>query len=137
MITPAYARGFSAYNSEMNQRIYEAAGRLSAAERKQDRGAFFGAIHGTLNHLLWADQAWMSRFAGWPKPAVPGRDSARLYDDFALMREKRVEIDAGIEAWAGGLTEAWLAGDLTWYSGIAQCDMTAPKTVVLVHMFNH
>jgi len=137
MITPAYVRGFSAYNSEMNRRIYAAAARLSDAERRQDRGAFFGSLHGTLNHLLWADQAWMSRFADWPKPETPGKDSARLYDDFILMQAKRVQIDAGIEAWAAGLTEDWLAGELTWFSGIAQREVTAPRTVVLVHMFNH
>src|ERR1700761_50019 len=119
MITPAYARGFAAYNSEMNRRIYEAAGRLPDAERRQDRGAFFGSIHGTLNHLLWGDQAWMSRFAGWAKPDKPGTESARLYDDFTEMRAKRAEIDTGIEAWAAALKVDWLAGELTWFSGIA------------------
>jgi uncharacterized damage-inducible protein DinB len=137
MITPAYVRGFAAYNSEMNRRIYAAAGRLSDEERKLDRGAFFGSLHGTLNHLLWADQAWMSRFAGWSMPAIPGQDSARLYDDFAVMHTKRAEIDAGIETWAGDLTEDWIEGELTWFSGIAQREVTAPKGVVLVHMFNH
>ena len=137
MITPAYARGFAAYNSEMNRRIYAAAGRLSDGERRQGRGAFFGSIQGTLNHLLWADQAWMSRFAGWPKPAVPGTESAQLYDDFTEMRAKRIELDAGIEAWAKDLTEDWLEGELTWFSGIAQREVTAPKSIVLVHMFNH
>jgi uncharacterized damage-inducible protein DinB len=137
MITPGYVRGFSAYNSEMNRRIYAAAGRLSDDARKHDRGAFFGSIHGTLNHLLFADQIWMSRFAGWPKPAKPGTESATLYDDFTQMQSKRQEIDSGIEAWAAEVTEDWLAGELTWFSGIAQRDVTAPRAIVLVHMFNH
>jgi uncharacterized damage-inducible protein DinB len=85
MITPHYVRGFSAYNAEMNRRVYAAAGRLSDDDRKLDRGAFFRSLHGTLNHLLWADQMWMSRFADWPKPSTPHKQSARLYDDFALM----------------------------------------------------
>jgi uncharacterized damage-inducible protein DinB len=137
MITPSYVRGFSAYNSEMNRRLYAAAGRLSDAERKCDRGAFFGSIQGTLNHLLWADQMCMSRFAGWPKLETPGRDSPRLYDEFASMKPKREELDCGIEAWAAGLTENWLAGELTWFSGIEQREITAPKSLVVVHMFNH
>jgi uncharacterized damage-inducible protein DinB len=137
MITLRYVRGFSAYNAEMNRRIYAAAARLSDAERKLDRGAFFGSIHGTLNHLLWADQMWMSRFAGWPKLATPGKQSAQLYDDFAVMRPKREEIDAGIRAWAAEMTEDWLAGELTWFSGIAQREVTAPKAITLIHMFNH
>ena len=47
MITPAYSRTMAAYNSEMNRRIYAAAGRLSDAERRAPRGAFWGSIHGT------------------------------------------------------------------------------------------
>ena len=53
MITPAYVRTMAAYNAEMNRRLYGAAARLSDAERRQPRGAFWGSIHGTLNHLLW------------------------------------------------------------------------------------
>ncbi len=40
---------------------YAAADALPEAARKQERGAFFGSIHATLNHLLWADEVWMSR----------------------------------------------------------------------------
>jgi uncharacterized damage-inducible protein DinB len=137
MITPQYVRGFSAYNAEMNRRIYGAAGRLSDEARKQQRGAFFGSIHGTLNHLLWADQMWMSRFAGWPKPEKPGRESAALFGDFTVMQARRTEIDAGICEWAGTLTEDWLGGQLVWFSGIAQRDMTAPRMITVIHMFNH
>jgi uncharacterized damage-inducible protein DinB len=137
MITPGYVRAFGAYNAEMNRRVYAAAGRLSDEERKRDRGAFFGSIHGTLNHLLWADQMWMSRFADWPKPQTPGKQSARLYDDFALMQPRREEIDAFIEAWAKGLSDDWLAGQLTWFSGIAQREVTAPRVATVIHMFNH
>ena len=46
MITPAYCRTMAAYNSEMNRRIYAAASRLSDAERRAPRGAFWGSIHG-------------------------------------------------------------------------------------------
>jgi uncharacterized damage-inducible protein DinB len=52
MITPAYIRTMAAYNAEMNRRLYGAAARLSDAERREPRGAFWGSIHGTLNHLL-------------------------------------------------------------------------------------
>ncbi len=137
MITSHYVRAFSAYNAEMNRRVYAAAGRLSDEDRKRDRGAFFGSLHGTLNHLLWADQMWMSRFADWPKPATPGTESARLYDDFALMVPRREEIDAYIEAWAAKLTDDWLAGQLTWFSGLAQREVSAPRAPTVMHMFNH
>ena len=59
LVTPGYVRTMAAYNTQMNRQIYEAAARLSDAERKREQGAFWGSIHGTLNHLLWADRMWM------------------------------------------------------------------------------
>ena len=68
MITSDYVRTMASYNRWQNESLYGAAGTLTDAQRKEQRGAFFGSIHGTLNHLLWADQMWMSRFAGTPRP---------------------------------------------------------------------
>ena len=59
MITPDWVGMMAAYNAEMNRRLYAAAGRLDDAERRRDRGAFWGSIHATLNHLLWGDHWWM------------------------------------------------------------------------------
>src|ERR1051326_6574453 len=73
MITPAYVRTMAAYNTEMNKSLYDAASRLSDAERRRDRGAFWHSIHGTLVHILWGDGQWMSRFDGWRRPATPIR----------------------------------------------------------------
>ena len=70
MITPAYIRTMAEYNAEMNRRLYGAAARLSDAERRLPRGAFWGSIHGTLTHILWGDQQWMSRFDAWPRPSI-------------------------------------------------------------------
>ena len=44
----------AAYNQWMNTKIYEAAGILDETELSRERGAFFGSIIGTLNHLLLA-----------------------------------------------------------------------------------
>ena len=67
----------------MNRRLYAAAARLTEAERKADRGAFWQSIHGTLTHILWGDTQWMSRFDAWPKPEVGQKQSAGMVDDFA------------------------------------------------------
>jgi uncharacterized damage-inducible protein DinB len=137
MITPQYVQALSAYNAEMNRRFYSAAARLSDDERKLDRGAFFGSIHGTLNHLLWADAAWMSRFAGWPMPGEKPERGNPIFGDFAEMHARRLKLDEDICRWAAGLSEDWLAGELTWFSAMAQREMTARKTAILIHMFNH
>jgi len=137
MITPAYLRTMAEYNAEMNRRLYAAAARVPDAERRAPRGAFWGSLHATLNHLLWGDRQWMSRFDGWPKPATPIKESGGLYDDFATLAEARVEADAAISRWAGKVDDAWLAEDLVWFSGAAQREIRAPKRLLVTHMFNH
>jgi uncharacterized damage-inducible protein DinB len=137
MITPAYLRTMAEYNAEMNRRLYTAAAHLSDAERKQPRGAFWGSIHGTLNHLLWGDRIWMSRFDDWPKPAQPIKGSAALYDDFAELRAERERADAAIARWADKVGDAWLDADMTWMSAAAGREVTAPKRLLAAHMFNH
>jgi uncharacterized damage-inducible protein DinB len=137
MITAAYVRLMAEYNAEMNRRLYDSAARLSDAERKADRGAFWHSIHGTLVHILWGDTQWMSRFDNWPKPEVGIKQSAGMIDDFAELRTRRVKADADIIAWADRVDDAWLAGDLVWFSGAAQKEMRRQKAKLLVHFFNH
>jgi uncharacterized damage-inducible protein DinB len=137
MITPAYIRTMAEYNTEMNRRLYGATVRLSDAERRQPRGAFWGSIHGTLNHLLWGDRQWMSRFDNWPKPEEPIKQSAQMIADFAELRGARERADADISRWAARVDDAWLAEDLIWFSGAANREIRAPRRLLVSHFFNH
>src|SRR4051812_12868542 len=137
MIDTSWCRLMAAYNSEMNRRLYAAAAGLDDAARRADGGAFFGSIHGTFCHLLWADRMWMSRFDGWEKPAIGARDSPGLIEDFATLLAARVAADARIEAWAAGLDPARLAAPFSWYSGALGRDQTQPLWVLVTHLFNH
>ncbi len=137
MITPEYAKLFAGYNAAMNHQVYAAAAALEDDARRQDRGAFWRSIHGTLSHVLWADQMWMHRFDGWDRPGVGLAESDRYMMDFAGMTAARVAADARLEAWATALDPAWLGGDETWFSGAVQAEMTRPRALLLMHMFNH
>ena len=137
MISPDFVRLMADYNAEMNRRLYAAAARLTDAERKADRGAFWKSIHGTLTHLLWGDTQWMSRFDNWPKPDMPIKQSSAMIEDFDALRARRVQADADIVAWAGRMDDAWLAEDLVWFSGAAQKEMRRKKGPLMVHFFNH
>jgi uncharacterized damage-inducible protein DinB len=137
MITPAYIRTMAEYNVEMNRRLYGAAARLSDAERRRPQGAFWGSIHGTLTHILWGDRQWMSRFDNWPKPTTPIRESAGMIEDFAELCAERGKADAGISGWAAKVDDAWLAADLSWFSGAANREVTARKGLLVAHFFNH
>ena len=137
MITPAYVGTMAEYNAEMNRRLNGAALRLSDAERREQRGGFWGSIHGTLNHLLWGDQQWMSRFDNWLKPNVAIKQSAGLIDDFAALSAAREKADSDISRWAAKVDNAWLEEDLTWFSGAANREVRAPLRLLVTHFFNH
>ena len=125
MITPAFVRAMADYNRWQNESLYGCADQLSDAQRKEPRGAFFGSIHATLNHLLWGDRIWMSRFAGTPKPKAAGiPESVAMYDSWEELKRERAAFDAVIIGWAAGLDPAWLEGDLTWYSGAAKRELS-------------
>ncbi len=137
MITPIYLQTMAAYNAEMNRRLYAAAGRLSDAERKQSRGAFWSTIHGTLNHILWGDMQWMHRFAAWPKPAQGMKESTAMHDDFAVLTAERTQADAKLIAWAKGVQQPWIDETYTWFSMGANREFTQPRGLLLTHLFNH
>ena len=50
--------------------------------------------------------------------------------DKAVFKER-------VRGWAEKLDPTWLEGDLTWFSGAAQREVTKPKGLLVAHMFNH
>jgi uncharacterized damage-inducible protein DinB len=127
MIDTAYVQRMARYNRWQNQNLYGVADTLSDDERRRERGAFFGSVHKTLSHLLWADQIWMSRFTDLPKPKAGIPESVSLFPDWDGLKR----------AWADKLEPAALEGDLSWFSGALKRDLTKPKWVLVTHMFNH
>ncbi len=80
----------------------------------------------------------MHRLAeGWERPRGGIAASTSLYDTFEDLRAAREEADRRIEAWAGGLTEAWLAEELVWFSGATAREWRRPKWILVTHLFNH
>ncbi|KPF70967.1 damage-inducible protein DinB [Bosea sp. AAP35] len=137
MIDTAYVRTMARYNAWQNDSLYAAAATLDDAARRLDRGAFFRSIHGTFCHLLWADRMWLSRFAGTPKPAVRIHESGALVAGWDDLVGERQAFDATITDWADTLSNDWLSGDLTWFSGATQRKMRKPVGLLVAHMFNH
>lgn len=137
MIDPSFVQTMARYNAWQNENLYGAAATLADVARRQDRGAFFGSIHGTFCHLLWGDRMWLSRFAGTPKPSVPSTESAQMIEAWDELVAERQATDALIRDWAAGLSPDWLAADLTWVSGISRRELTRPKALLVMHFFNH
>jgi len=138
MITPAYVRTMAAYNRWQNQNLFAAADALPDVERKAPRQAFFGSIHGTLNHLVWADQLWLRRFAGVVRPDAVGiAQSPYLHAHWDDLKRERAALDGAILDWAHALEGTWLQDNLSWYSNSAKRELTRPKVLIVAHFFNH
>ncbi len=137
MIDRAYIQKMALYNEWQNKNLYGAADGLSDEARKRESGAFFGSIHGTLSHLLWGDRIWMSRFASTPKPEGGIKGSAALYKEWDELKREREAFDRIIIDWVEKLDPKWIEGDLTYFSGSVGKELSLPKWLAVIHMFNH
>ena len=138
MISPDYVKLMARYNAWQNVSLYREAAKLTDAQRREDTGAFFKSIHATLNHLVWGDHMWMSRFAGIPRGNVGTLPSGLdAFPDFNELTVERIRLDDIISSWAASITEADLAGDLTWMSGALHREVSKPRWIPVAHMFNH
>ncbi|MCG3202626.1 MAG: hypothetical protein NFCOHLIN_02511 [Gammaproteobacteria bacterium] len=129
------ARDLASYNQWMNQRLYAVCAELGDAERRQDRGAFFESIHGTLNHLLLGDRVWLSRLQG--TQFRPRGLDEELYVDFDELRRERERTDGDIIGWAASLTDEALAGQLRYTSIVNPAPRTCEMWVAVAQFFNH
>ena len=130
-----YVQTMARYNQWMNAKLYALCAGLPDEDRKQDRGAFFKSIHGTLNHLLLGDRIWMGRFLARPF-AVKSLDQ-ELYSDFAELRRERERTDVEILTWAKGLTAEQLAATLTYTSIVGVQTRSQALWTLVMHFFNH
>jgi len=126
---------YAAYNAWVNERLYDAAARVPDAEYRRDRGAFFGSLHGTLNHLLVGDRIWMHRFTG--EGVEPRELEGILYENFSELRAERRAEDARIRAYIAGLTERDLGGILSYRSTRSPAELEQHLAPLLLHFFNH
>jgi uncharacterized damage-inducible protein DinB len=135
MISPPYCQLQARYNRWMNDRLYALAGELDDVERKRDRGAFFGSIHRTLNHILWGDRIWLGRFSANPYPVAPY--GADVFDKFETLVRERELTDTAILAWSGEVTEAWLASTLDYRAASDGRRRQLPAWIATVHLYQH
>ena len=134
------------YNAWMNVKVYDAAAMLPAHELARERGAFFGSVLGTLNHLAVGDIVWIKRFATHPARyaaldpvrgiAQPTSLRQQLAADLAELRVLRQRLDATILQWVTALDDDDLAGVIE-YANMRGVVSRQPLASLLAHFFNH
>ncbi len=135
MTTLDYFRKFARYNQWANRRLYAACAALPEAEYMKPRAAFFGSLHGTLNHLLVADRVWMGRITGHGS-GIRSLDQI-LYGDFAGLRVAREAEDAQIINAIDAMDEPTLNTTLRYRTLADDTTVSVPMRMVLAHLFNH
>ena len=98
------------YNAWAHRRIFDALAALSTEQYTRDLKSSFGSIHGTVCHIVWAEQLWLNRWVAKPAPATPqGKDLAGLPE--ARARWETVEAERA--RFLAGFTEARLKDGIT------------------------
>src|SRR2546425_12047072 len=82
------------FNAWAHRRVFDALVPLPAAQYLEDRKSSHGGIHGTLCHVVWAEQLWVTPWVGQPAPAVAqGKDLGSLSQ--ARGRWEAGSVEAG------------------------------------------
>jgi len=137
---------FAEYNQLMNQRLYGACAQLSDEALKQDRGAFFKSVLGTLNHILVGDIIWLKRFSEHPssksnlqyvsKFVKPESLDSILFDDLETLKLERTKIDRIIIQWINDLSETDI-DDTISYKNMAGVSFRKEFSSLISHLFLH
>jgi uncharacterized damage-inducible protein DinB len=130
----SYFLTLARYNAWANRRLYDACAALPEAEYMKPRAAFFGSIHGTLNHLLVGDRIWIARLERKANPKIT-LDQV-LYGDLVALRIARQAEDDHLINVVGGIAERSLDQPLA-YANTAGKRYQTPLRMVLGHLFNH
>lgn len=134
------------YNQSMNKSIYAAMSQLSAIDLSLDRGAFFGSLSGTLNHILVGDIIWLQRFAKCDSSLTslnyvcsldtPKTLNQIVFEDFAQLTKCRFKLDTHIRKFASELTDELIVSALTYRNVKGQL-FTQNFGFLIQHLFNH
>ena len=135
MCDDSYYQLMAEYNCWMNQSLYSVCLIIPDEKRKQDLGAFFKSIHGTLNHLLYGDKAWMGRFTN--KSFSVTAIGQELYADFEELRVEREKMDQQILEWSMKLDPVWLRQPFEYTSNVDGKRRVLTTSILVTHMFNH
>ncbi len=146
MSRTAHVTLLARYNEWMNNKLYEAAATLPPGELEADRGAFFGSLFATLNHIAVGDTIWLKRFAGHPRFAAalapvaalpaPAALDQLLFDSLPALRERRAFLDRLVLSWTAALAEDDLDAVISYrrFNGEAN---NRQLGMLLLHFFNH
>lgn len=135
------------YNIRMNQQFFDAAKNVPEDELRADKGAYFGSILGTLNHILVGDLIWLSRFSKHsmrykslrelqrlPQPQSLSQILCQSLDSLASVRK---QVDNSIKNWiCNEVVESDFEKSLV-YRNTKGIESERDFGELVSHLFNH
>ena len=122
------------FNSWANKKICSSCRELDDKEYKKDRKAFFSSIHGTLNHLLVIDRAYISRIEEIDH-GLKSLDQI-LFESLLQLEEARIKEDKRLVDLINSLSEESIHKEIT-YKGLETGNTTYTINLILITLFNH
>lgn len=126
------------YNRWANRRLYECVATLDDETYRQDRDAFFGSIHATLNHILVGDRVWTCRLVG-EYSGIKSLDQI-LHESFEELRIARQTMDeqliATVDRLAAG-EDGGLDKEVRYRTVSDGEKHTSPAHHIFLTLFNH
>lgn len=122
-----------AYNAWANRRLFTALAGLSGEDYNRDLKTSFGSLHGTVAHIVWAEDLWLRRCLKAPPPAVAqGKDLESL----VAAQQRWEAIEAERARFLSGLTAASLE-DLLVVKASTGGEFRHPLREALLHTVDH
>lgn len=122
-----------AYNAWANRRLFTALAALADADYKRDLKTSFGGLHGTVAHIVWAEELWLRRWQQAPPPAVAqGKD----LDSLAAAQQRWEAVEADRSRFLGGLSAARLE-DVIVVKASTGGEFRHPLRETLLHAVDH
>lgn len=124
----------AAYHAWASDALFDALEAIDNNTLHAPAGLFFDSMHGTLNHILVAEQLWFERIHG-ESPATAALD-AELHADRVSLRAAIGAQNARWQHWIATVNEAAF-GQVIRYRNLAGTPLSDPLSLVLTHIFNH
>lgn len=131
----AHVRLLARYHGWAHARLWRALEAADDTTYHAERRAFFGSVHGTVNHMLVADTLWLDRVEGEP-PSGLALD-AIVASDRAAAAAMRTALDRRFEELVDGLDLPELLESPVVYRDSKGITRSTPLFAVLVHVVNH
>ncbi|NKB99096.1 MAG: damage-inducible protein DinB [Pseudomonadales bacterium] len=124
------------YNKWQNSIVFELCGGLDQTELDLDRGAFFGSLTATLNHILYTDHVLLEYIHNGEPPSS-FKPKTIVHGKFSDLWKARQNLDEAIIQLMDEATEAWLDETFSFHSDDKGAIRTRPRALMISQMFNH